>query len=132
MSAEKSLKDYAKDAKRRLKNSFWENYKSKIDTEVTLAEKDGVSVSKVKEYYLQKASITVRGATNDDEEFYLKVKNILSTVGEVSDAIGRLTDKDYFNTLSYEQKQRYTLELSSKYVKAKDRYYKELKYEKTN
>jgi hypothetical protein len=125
MSAEKSLKDYAKDAKRRLKNSFWENYKSKINTEVTQAEKDGVSVSKVKEYYLQKASITVRGATNDDEEFYLKVKNILSTVGEVSDAIGRLTDKDYFNTLSYEQKQRYTLELSEKYLRALERFKRE-------
>ena len=132
MSAEKSLKDYAKDAKRRLKSSFWENYKSKIDYEVSLAEKEGVSASKVKEYYQNKASITVRGTKTEDEDFYLKVKQILNTVGEVSDAIGRLTDKEYFNTLTYEQKQRYTLELSAKYVKAKDRYYKELAFEKTN
>ena len=52
-------------------------------------------------------------------------------MGEVSDALGRLTDKEYFNSLSYEQKQRYTLELSAKYVKAKERYYKELQFEKT-
>ena len=73
MSAEKSLKDYAKDAKRRLKSSFWENYKSKIDYEVSLAEKEGVSASKVKEYYQNKASITVRGTKTEDEDFYLKV-----------------------------------------------------------
>ena len=34
---------------------------------------------------------------------------MLDLEGEVSNAIGRLTDKDYFNTLSYDEKQRYTL-----------------------
>ena len=85
----------------------------------------------MKEYYQNKASVTIKGVKSDEEEFYLKVKNLLNEFGEVSDAIGRLTDKEYFNGLSYEQKQRYTLELSAKYVKAKERYYKELQFEKT-
>ncbi len=128
---EKSLKVYAKEAKMRLKNSFWQNYKNKIDSEISVALADGVSVSKVKEYYQNKVAVTIRGVESNDEEFYLKVKALLNTYGEVSDALGRLTDKDYYNTLSYEQKQRYNLELSNKYVKAKERYYKELQFEKT-
>jgi hypothetical protein len=43
----------------------------------------------------------------------------------VSDAIGRLTDREYFETLNYEEKQRYTLELSSRYLKAVEKYRKE-------
>ena len=131
MSADKSLKTYAKEAKMRLKNSFWQDYKNKIDSEISVALADGVAVSRVKEYYQTKATVTIRGVKSDDEEFYLKVKELLKNYGEVSDAIGRLTDKDYFNTLSYEQKQRYTLDISNKYIKAKERYYKELQFEKT-
>lgn len=130
MCSEKSLKDYAKEAKRRLKSSFWQDYKSKVDSEISIAEADGVSVSKVKEYYQTKVNFTLK-ASKDDEDFYLKVKNLLIEYGEVSDAIGRLTDKEYFNSLSYEQKQRYTLELSNKYIKAKERYYKEIQFEKS-
>ncbi|MBO5926469.1 MAG: hypothetical protein J6Q38_02785 [Clostridia bacterium] len=131
MVTDKSLKDYAKEAKHRLKNSFWKDYKSKIDSEISVALAEGVSVSKVKKYYQNKATVTIRGVKDEDEAFYIKVKDLLKTYGEVSDAIGRLTDKEYFETLSYEQKQRYTLEISNKYVKAKERYYKELQFEKT-
>ena len=128
---EKSLKVYAKEAKKRLKSSFWQNYKNRIDNEISIALADGVSVSKVKEYYQTKATVTIRGIDSSDEPFYLKVKELLNTYGEVSDALGRLTDKEYYETLSYDQKQRYNLELSNKYVKAKERYYKELQFEKT-
>lgn len=129
MNDTKSLKQYAKEAKLRLKSSFWQDYKSKVEDEIILAERDGLSVSKVKQYYQNKATIKVRGTNLKEEEFYLKVKEILSKYGEVSDALGRLTDKEYFNTLTYEQKQRYLLELSTKYVKAKERYFKELQFE---
>ncbi len=130
MNSEKSIKEYAKEAKKRLKSSFWQNYKAKVDSEVKRAAEDGTNASKVVEYYQTKAAVTVRGVKNEDEDFYLKVKDILDNFGEVSDALGRLTDKAYFDTLSYEQKQRYTLNLSARYVKAKERYYKENKYEK--
>ena len=54
---------------------------------------------------------------------------MLDLEGEVSNAIGRLTDKEYFNSLSYEEKQRYTLNLSERYVKAVERYNKEKEME---
>ena len=65
----------------------------------------------------------IKGSAPD--EFYLKVKAMLDECGEVSDAIGRLTDKAYYATLSYEEKQRYNLELSARYLAALERYRKE-------
>ena len=56
---------------------------------------------------------------------YLKVKALLDTEGEVSDAIGRLTDREYYSSLSYEEKQRYTLRLSNRYLQALEKYRKE-------
>ena len=97
----------------------------------TVAVENVENTSKVVKYYQQKASITIKGVEQAEEDFYLQVKNLLDTYGDVSDAIGRLTDKEYFETLSYEQRTRYTLELSQKYLKAKERYYKELKFEKS-
>lgn len=54
---------------------------------------------------------------------------MLDECGEVSDAIGRLTDKAYYATLSYAEKQRYNLELSAKYLAALERYRKEKELE---
>ena len=125
MTETKTFKDYCKDAKRRLKSGFWQNYKKEMQLELDRAEKQGVSTSKVKEYYTEKVRGDISGADAETEKFYSRVKTLLDTVGEVSDALGRLTDKDYYNTLSYEEKQRYNLDLSSKYLKAVERYKKE-------
>ena len=64
-----------------------------------------------------------------EDEFYLKVKRMLLEDGEVSNAIGRLTDKPYYDTLSYEEKQRYNLTLSEKYLRALERFRKECEFE---
>lgn len=127
----KSLKCYAKEAKLRLKQGFWQNYKATVENKIEETCENESEKSKVQEYYQTKVAESIRGIKQEDEEFYLKVKKLLNEFGEVSDALGRLTDKDYYATLSYEQKQRYLLNLSEKYVKAKQRYYKELQFEKT-
>ena len=129
MNGNKSLKQYAKEAKKRLKSSFWQDYKLKVESQILKAEEEGTSKSKVVEYYQSKVAVSIRGVKTEDEEFYQKVKELLLSVGDVSDAIGRLTDKQYFATLNYDAKQRYLLELSNKYVKAKERFYKENRYE---
>ena len=131
MSGNKSLKEYAKEAKARMKSSFWQDYKNNIKNGTTYAESEGEDTSAVIKYYQQKATVTINGVSQSDEDFYLRVKNLLDTVGDVSDAIGRLTDMEYFNSLTYEQRSRYTLEISQKYLKAKERYYKEKKFEKS-
>ena len=131
MDGKKTLKDYAKEAKKRLKSNFWQDYKSKVTLESERAEEIGESKSKIVEYYQSKVAVSIRGVKSEDEEFYKRVKALIDTYGDVSDALGRLTDKDYFNSLSYDGRQKYMLELSTKYRIAKERYYSELKFEKT-
>ncbi len=125
----KSLKDYCKEAKKRLKTGFWEEHYKNLNEELARAKTQGVSLSKVKEYYSKKVSHNIRSAKQKEESFYFKVKSILDSQGEISNVIGVLTDKSYFDTLSYEEKQRYTLELSENYLKALERYKKEKAFE---
>ncbi len=118
-----SIKSIARQAKQRLKNNFWENCKSNLKQGELQAKNLGLNERRVKKYIGVKVQRQIKGQAPD--EFYLKVKAMLDEYGEVSDAIGRLTDREYYATLSYEEKQRYTLELSEKYLKALERYRRE-------
>lgn len=122
-----NFKSVAKEAKNRLKSGFWENCKSELSDELARARDAGVSESRASRYFAGKIHYTLRGG--DDDAFYEKVKEMLLSEGEVSDAIGRLTDRAYFDSLSYEEKQRYTLTLSERYLKALERFRKECEYE---
>ncbi len=124
----KSFKSVAKEAKRRLKSGFWENCKDELSAELARARDAGVSESRACRYFTGKVSCTIRGGGEDDA-FYERVKNMLLAEGEVSDAIGRLTDRAYYNSLSYEERQRYTLALSERYLKALERFRREREFE---
>ncbi len=122
----KSLKQYAREAKQRLKSGFWTTYKENLQRELEDAKHNGVPENKVREYFSYKVSSGIGNNETDDEQvFYKRVKKLLDEEGEVSNAIGRLTDTLYFESLSYEEKQRYTLSLSERYLKALERYKKE-------
>lgn len=117
------LKVMARAAKQRLKTNFWDECKRNFDEGATQARVHGLNEGKVKTSLKGKVRKEIKGEKND--EFYLKVKALLDSEGEVSDALGRLTDRDYYDTLSYEEKQRYTLSLSAKYLQALEKYRKE-------
>lgn len=117
------IKNLAHAAKQRLKNNFWEDCKKNIDAGATQAKVLGLNEVKVKSTLQTRVKSEIKGEKQDD--FYLKVKALLDKEGEVSDAIGRLTDKEYYETLSYEEKQRYNLTLSTKYLRALEKYRKE-------
>ena len=118
-----SIKSIAHQAKLRLKNNFWENCKTDMAAGETQAKNLGLNQRKVKKYIGAKVMRRIRGGEEDG--FYLRVKSMLDECGEVSDAIGRLTDKEYYATLSYAEKQRSNLELSAKYLAALERYRRE-------
>ena len=113
----------ARAAKQRLKNNFWEEFRKNLDEGASLAREKGLSETKVKSTICGRVQKEIKGERQD--EFYLKVKDLLDREGEVSDALGRLTDREYYDKLSYADKQRYSLELSAKYLKALERYRKE-------
>jgi hypothetical protein len=117
------LKFMAKAAKNRLKSNYWADCKENIEKNTIEAKNKGYSEIKIKSSLKTRVKSEIKGEKQD--EFYLKVKDILLAEGEVSDAIGRLTDKDYYATLSYDEKQRYNLELSSKYLSALQRFRRE-------
>lgn len=117
------IKTIAKQAKKRLGTDFWRRCKEDVDTTAREAEKNGKNAGKVKTHLYNKVKSVIRG--EEEDEFYLKVKKLLDECGETSDAIGRLTDREYFETLSYEERQRYTMELSAKYLAALEKYRKE-------
>lgn len=87
------------------------------------AERQGKNAVKVRSRLYEKVKSAIKGEAED--EFYLKVKALLDEHGEASDMIGRLTDESYFSTLSYEERQRYTMQLSAKYLAALEKYRKE-------
>ena len=118
-----TIKAMARQAKLRLKNNFWENCKDNIKQGELQAKNLGLNENKVKSYIGSKVQRQIKGEAPD--EFYLKVKKMLDECGEVSDARGRRTDKASSPTLPYEEKQRYNLELSAKYLAALERYRRE-------
>lgn len=117
------LKSLARQAKRRLSTDFWKRCKEDVDTTAREAEKSGKNAMKIKSHLYSKVKSVIKG--EEEDEFYLKVKSLLDEYGEVSDALGRLTDKEYYETLSYEERQRYSWELSAKYLAALEKYRKE-------
>lgn len=124
---ERTWKSLAKEAKARMKKGFWRECEQKLDSERNHAKEQGINEGQMERYFREKVQTQIRGDSPD--EFYLKVRELLLSEGEVSDAIGRLTDKEYYNTLSYAEKQRYTLELSEKYLRALERFKREYEFE---
>ena len=124
---ENSLRDEARRAKMRIKNGFWKECEKDLQSQLEKARENGVNESKAGRFFAEKVSEKIAGKKEDD--FYLRVKQMLLSEGEVSDAIGRLTDKPYYDTLTYEEKQRYTLSLSEKYLRALERFRKECQFD---
>ena len=128
MATEKSsLREEARKAQLRIKSGFWAQADAERERKIDKAREQGLNESKAGRYFAAQVSAQIEGKKED--EFYLRVKQILLSEGEVSDAIGRLTDKELYNTLSYEEKQRYTLALSEKYLRALERFRAECEFE---
>lgn len=122
-----TLREEARRAKQRIKTGFWTACKENMDEQLEKAREQGLNESKAGRYFAAQVTKQIEGKKEDD--FYLRVKEMLLSEGEVSDAIGRLTDKAYYSTLTYEEKQRYTLTLSEKYLRALERFRAECEFD---
>lgn len=123
-NAGKSLRTLARQAKCRMKENFWEEYKKEHAEKMRIAQDNGVNAQEAERFFAREMEKKIRGE-NQTDDFYEKVKALLLTEGEVSDAIGRLTDYAVYETLSYTEKQSYMLELSQKYLRALERFKRE-------
>ncbi len=128
MSRERSsLREEARKAKLRMKSGFWLECQEDKSRQIEKAREQGLNESKAGRYFAAQVSAKIEGRQED--EFYLRVKRLLLSEGEVSDAIGRLTDREYYEGLSYEEKQRYNLTLSERYLRALERFRAECEFE---
>ena len=123
-NAGRSLRTIARQAKQRMKENFWESYRAEQKEKIELARRNGVNTQEAERFFAMEMERKIRGEEVIDP-FYERVKALLLSEGEVSDAIGRLTDYALYETLSYTEKQRYTLDLSQKYLRALERFKRE-------
>ena len=126
-ASERTLREEARLAKSRIKSGFWSECRENMSEQMEKAREQGLNESKAGRYFKTQVEAKIEGKKED--EFYLRVKEMLVSEGEVSDAIGRLTDKAYYDTLTYEEKQRYTLTLSEKYLRALERFRAECEFD---
>ncbi len=123
-NAGRTLRTIARQAKQRMKENFWESYRAEQREKIELAKQNGVNTQEAERFFAMEMERKIRGEELVDP-FYERVKALLLSEGEVSDAIGRLTDYALYETLSYTEKQRYTLEISEKYLRALERFKRE-------
>ncbi len=123
------IKLLAKEAKQRMKSGFWEENKEKIGYIKSKAKSEGIESSKIVRYYQTNVIREIKPKKDENEKFYKKVKAILDSVGEVSDIIKRLIDTEVYNSLPYDRKQKYVMELAQKYREALVRYKREKKFD---
>lgn len=129
--ADKSIKSAAKEAKKRLKSRFWQDYKRDVDSGVKLAKEEGLRESGVKNYFKNRVVKSVRGSSEEEETFYSTVRDMLDEYGvRPENALDILMDKEYFESLAYEGKERYLFRLSERYLIAAARYDGERKIER--
>lgn len=116
-------------AKQRLKMGYWQRMREEQDR-VAEATNDSAVIRSARYARLREFEQQSRRALGDDfaerdERLYGKVRDMLDRDEDVSDPIGRLVDREVFDSLDDGNKQRYILELSAKFRELKERYYKE-------
>ena len=119
-----TLKEYAKRAKERMKNGFWEQAKAQLAQEKQVAATLGISPHKIAEEQHRKLQRQIYDYDGfcEEQEFYNKVVAILTSTETVSNPLMRLADQNYMAKLTPEQKQAYIQKLASKYRTAVERY----------
>lgn len=121
----KNYKQYAKDAKQRLKSGYWSNYKKirqeEIDSMLNAGRDFDTANNMIKNNLNNK--FYPEQPIRFDDLLYKKVCTIIESQKYDLNPIQELMDKDYYQSLNEAEKQRYILNLSDKYKKYKEFYY---------
>lgn len=116
-------------AKQRMKMGYWQKMQEERDklsaetedsSKLTLA-----SDLRKKEYEIRNKVALGDDFAEKDEKMYIKVRDILDRDENVLNPIGQLMDRNAYEEMDEGNRQRYILELSSKFRELRERYYKE-------
>ena len=121
-----TFKEYAKRAKERLKSGFWEQAKQNIQMEKQVAATLGLNTLKVGEEERRKLQRQIYDYDGfcEEQEFYARVVEILSSDEIVSNPIMRLADQQYMAQLTPAERQIYISKLAAKYREAVEKYHR--------
>jgi len=120
-----SLKDYAKQAKKRLASGYWENIRQ--DRAKFLEEhfSSGSNISQLKHMYQKKVErdlFSDSQPSSEDEKLYKKVSQLLSENEYVLNPITQLIDHSEYDKLDEREKQSYIFKLTDKYNELKEKF----------
>lgn len=107
-------------AKQRLKMGYFDSIKRGQDE-----DSEPSSVTAVAEYAARTRHAEVAASSTADEKMYRKVCDILDSNEVALNPIGQLIERDVYDGLDANGKQRYVLELSEKFRELQERYYRE-------
>lgn len=129
----KTLKQYAKEARKRMKSGFWTEVNEERGKFVAEAVANGQSAEVANEQFKRKImqriySTEDTAQVNDDEEFYKKVCEVLETSEFLMSPLSRLIDHSIYDNLNERDRQNYILKLSDRFVRMKERYAEEHPY----
>jgi len=122
-----NMKQYAKDAKKRMSVGFWEEYREYRDHIKKSAASDGRNAETALAHHKKLVTQKIYDYENYilDEEFYKKVCEIIESDEVITNPIILLADKLRMEELGESQMQAYLLSIANRYEKMRVRYYKE-------
>ena len=121
------LKTYAKEARKRLKNGFWDTTNAERKMIIQNALENGQDVKVVEEKCKRKIENKIKSLQNSnknsyEEELYKKVCQIMESDTMLMNPLSKLIDHEVYDVLDENNKQSYILKLSEQYVEMKKRY----------
>ena len=107
-------------AKQRLKMGYWDSVKADGGAPVEAQERR-VDITR----QIRVADVAEKTVSPRDEKLYGIVCEMLDSNEVTLNPIGRLIERDVYDSLDPASRQRYILELSEKFRELQERYYKE-------
>lgn len=112
-------------AKQRLKMGYWESLK---ESEAQNARRtDTAAPSADYAWRRRETEVAAAAPSEADDRMYQKVCEILGGEEIAINPIGQLIERDVYDALDPDGRQRYVLELSEKFRELQERYYRERK-----
>ncbi len=123
----KTLREYAQDARARMKSGFWEKIRVEKEQAIAKALETGQNTKLIEAQFKRKIKIAICDKDEEkqileDEAFYEKVCDVLESNDLLMNPLAKLIDHDVYDCLSEQDKQKYILKLSDRFVKMKQRY----------
>lgn len=125
------LKNLARLAKARLKSGYWIDRKEKLKVCLEASGGNVLVADEVKQYFsvAKKVKKNFTETEEREKELYPIVCDIIES-NDGLNPLGRLIDRNYYESLDFAEKQRYVLELSDIYKKLSERYFAEKEIER--